>query len=144
MIDVDYELRVAVIAKLQGNVTWDGQPVPVRGEFVNTTLPHPYIYIPTQSMSNDSAKQYFATDNSINVEIVTRSKDGLDLPAQLDNISKQVMAILAVKDQIDMPQPDGLDMVDFQFVSSQRLRDYDGVFRYLRKILIFNALVDEG
>lgn len=144
MIDVDYELRVAVIGKLQGSVTWDGQPVPVRGEFVNSSLPHPYIYIPTQSMSNDSAKQYFATDNNINIEVVTRSETGLDLPAQLDNISKQVMQLLAVKDQIDMPQPMGLGMVDFQFVSSQRLRDYDGVYMYLRKILIFNALVDEG
>lgn len=144
MIDVDYELRVAVIAKLQGNVTWQGQPVPVRGEFVNTDLPHPYIYIPSQSMQNDSAKQYFATDNTIHVEIVTRSETGLDLPAQLDNISKQVMALLAVKDQIDMPQPSGFGMVDFEFVSSQRLRDYDGVYMYLRKILIFNALVDEG
>lgn len=144
MIDVDYELRVAVIGKLQGNVTWGGQPVPVRGEFVNSSLPHPYIYIPTQSMSNDSAKQYFATDNNINIEVVTRSETGLDLPAQLDSISNQVMQLLAVKDQADMPQPDGLGMVDFQFVSSQRLRDYDGVFMYLRKILIFNALVDEG
>lgn len=144
MIDVDYELRVAVIAKLQGNVTWSGSAVPVRGEFVNSSLPHPYIYIPTQSMSNDSAKQYFASDNNINIEVVTRSETGLDLPAQLDSISKQVMQLLAVKDQIDMPQPDGLGMVDFQFVSSQRLRDYDGVYMYLRKILIFNALVDEG
>src|SRR5690606_5251892 len=131
MIDVDYELRVAVIAKLQGNVTWQGQPVPVRGEFVNSDLTHPYIYIPTQSMLNDSAKQYLSTDNNINVEIVTRSETGLDLPAQLDNISKQVMTLLAVKDQIDMPQPDGLGMVDFQFVSSQRLRDFDDVYRYL-------------
>ena len=144
MIDVDYELRVAVIAKLQGNVTWQGQDVPVRGEFVNSSLPHPYIYIPTQSMSNDSAKQYFASDNNINIEIVTRSETGLDLPAQLDNISNQVMSILSVKDQVDMPQPSGLGMVDFQFVSSQRLRDYDGVYMYLRKILIFNSLVDEG
>lgn len=144
MIDVDYELRVAVIGKLQGNVTWEGQVVPVRGEFVNSSLPHPYIYIPTQSMSNDSAKQYFATDNNINIEVVTRSETGLDLPAQLDNINKQVMQLLAVKDQIDMPQPSGLGMVDFEFVSSQRLRDYDGVYMYLRKILIFNALVDEG
>src|SRR5690606_2405782 len=128
-------LRVAVIAKLQGNVTWQGQPVPVRGEFVNTDITHPYIYIPTQSMRNDSAKQYFASDNTINIEVVTRSETGLDLPAQLDNISKQVMSILAVKDQIDRPQPDGLGMVDFQFVSSQRLRDFDDVYRYLRKIL---------
>lgn len=144
MQDVDYELRVAVIAKLQGNVTWQGQAVPVRGEFVNTDLPTPYIYIPSQSMQNDSAKQYFATDNTINVEIVTRSETGLDLPAQLDDISNQVMQLLSVKDQADMPQPAGLGMVDFQFVSSQRLRDYDGVYMYLRKILIFNALVDEG
>ena len=144
MIDVDYELRVAVIAKLQGNVTWAGSPVPVRGEFVNTDLPTPYIYIPTQSMQNDSAKQYFATDNNINIEIVTRSETGLELPAQLDNISNQVMQLLAVKNQIDMPQPDGLGMVDFQFVSSQRLRDFDDVYRYLRKVLIFNALIDEG
>lgn len=144
MIDVDYELRVAVIGKLQGGVTWEGKAVPVRGEFVNSSLPHPYIYIPSQSMSNDSAKQYFASDNNINIEVVTRSETGLDLPAQLDNISNQVMQLLAVKDQIDMPQPSGLGMVDFQFVSSQRLRDHDGVYMYLRKILIFNALVDEG
>lgn len=144
MEDVDYELRVAVIAKLQGNVTWQGQSVPVRGEFVNATLSHPYIYIPTQSMQNDSAKQYFATDNTINIEVVTRSETGLDLPAQLDNISNQVMQLLAVKNQVDMPQPAGLGMVDFQFQSSQRLRDFDETYRYLRKILIFNALVDEG
>ena len=144
MQDVDYKLRVAVIAKLQGQVTWQGQDVPVRGEFVNTTLTHPYIYIPTQSMLNDSAKQYFATDNTINIEIVTRSETGLDLPAQLDNISNQVMQLLAVKNKVDMPQPDGLGMVDFQFVSSTRLRAFDSVYRYLRKVLIFNALVDEG
>ena len=144
MIDVDYELRVAVIAKLQGNVTWGGQPVPVRGEFVNSDLTHPYIYIPTQSMRNDSAKQYFSTDNTINIEVVTRSETGLDLPAQLDDISNQVMQLLSVKGQADMPQPDGLGMVDFQFVSSQRLRDFDDVYRYLRKVLIFNALIDEG
>lgn len=144
MIDVDYKLRVAVIAKLQGAVTWQGQPVPVRGEFVNASLGHPYIYIPTQLMRNDSAKDYFSSDNTINIEVVTRSETGLDLPAQCDNISNQVMQILAVKDQIDMPQPDGLGMVDFEFESSQRLRDYDGVFSYLRKVLIFNALIDEG
>ena len=144
MIDVDYKLRVAVIAKLQGNVTWSGSPVPVRGEFVNTNLRHPYIYIPTQSMQNDSAKQYFATDNTINIEVVTRSETGLDLPAQLDDISNQVMQLLSVKNQSDMPQPDGLGMVDFTFESSQRLRDFDDVYRYLRKVLIFTALIDEG
>lgn len=137
-------MRVAVIAKLQGNVTWQGQDVPVRGEFVNTTMTHPYIYIPTQSMRNDSAKQYFASDNQINIEVVTRSETGLDLPPQLDDISNQVLQLLAVKNQSDMPQPDGLGMVDFTFQSSQRLRDFDDVYRYLRKVLIFTALIDEG
>lgn len=143
MKDVTLEVRTAVVQKLQGEILYNGQPVPVRGGRVNTTIIPPYIYVPTQSSLSNSGKDYFSTDHTVTVEVVFRSETGTEQNV-VDDLANQVCEVLAPMRQIDMPQPETLGMVDFTLTSINQLVDYDDTYTYLRKILVFETLVDEG
>lgn len=143
MIDVNNAIRTAVVQKLRNNVTLEGTVVRVYARVAPVSSGGNYIYVPMQSSENDSAKQYFSTDNTMDIECVYRSVDGTNINP-LDSMVGQVLNILAVKNQSDMPQPVGLGLTDFRFVRKTELIDYDGTYTILRAILTFEALIDEG
>ncbi|MCY4781708.1 hypothetical protein ORI89_18805 [Sphingobacterium sp. UT-1RO-CII-1] len=143
MKDVTRAVRTAVVSKLRDKVTLDGNIVKVYGTIAPVSNAGTYIYTPMQSSADGSAKDYFSTDHAIDVEVVYCSEDGTD-SNPLDDMVEQVMDILAVKHQIDMPQTEGVTMVDFEFVRSTSLIDYGGTYTILRRVLSFNCIVDEG
>ena len=143
MRDPSAALRTAIVQNLQGQILHGGQAVPVWASRVPTHVNPPYIYVPSQQVINDSAKDYFATNSTVTVEVVYRSETGVE-QSEVDNLSDQVLQILAAKDQIDMPHPSGFHTVDFTLVSVNQLVDYDDEYTYLRKVLVFDALIDEG
>lgn len=142
MKDITLPLRVAIVAKLRNNVSLSGNAVKVYGRTVPSNASGTYIYIPTQNSRNGSAKGYFSTEQTVNIEIVYRDTDGANSDP-LDIMTNQVLEIMAVSYPIDMPQPSGFGIVDFEFRSSNTLDDFDGVNWVYRRILTFEAIVDE-
>src|SRR5690606_8983599 len=140
MKDVSSALRTAIIAKLRNNVTVDGVVIPIRAK-VNATSASNYIYFPTQNTDNNSAKGYFSTDQTIEIECVYRNNDGNS--SGLDSMVNQVMQLIVKHNQIDMPQPNGFGMIDFNFISKTELTDIDDVGYIFRAVLRFEALTDE-
>ncbi len=143
MKDVTSALRIAVIAKLRNNVSVDGSVVRVLGRTVPPSVGGTYIYLPTLSTDNESAKQYFSTDNTLTVECVYRNISDEYNSSGLDIMVDKVLQLLARQFQIDMPQPTGFGLVDFGYVSKNELVDYDGVGVFYRAVLTFEALIDE-
>lgn len=144
MIDVTSRLRTAIIGKLRNNVRVDGSAVRVFGRIASTTSDGTYIYLPTLESRNGSGKQFFSTDSTVTVECVYRNVNDDLNSSGLDIMVYQVKGLLAVKSQSDMPQPDGLGMVDFEFVSKTELIDLDDLGPIYRAVLTFEAIIDEG
>lgn len=143
MKDVTGAIRTAVVSKLRNNITLDGSAVKIYARVAPVGNSGNYIYIPRQSSTNDSSKQYFSTEHSMDIEVVHRSEDGTYVNP-LEVMVNQVMQILDVKFQKDMPQPIGFGLVDFVFVRRNELIDYDGTYTIMRVVLTFEAIIDEG
>lgn len=143
MKDVSLSVRTAYIAKLKGFVKYNGVSVEIYGKRVPDNAKLPYIYFPNQNSSNDSSKTCFCTNHTVNVEVVWRSDTGMEQNI-LEDLSNQIMTLIATMKVEDNPQPVGFINVGTSFDSSNELIDYDGTFTYLRKILIFNNIIYEG
>lgn len=141
MKDVTSAIRTAVIAKLRNNVMVDGEIVRVVARVAPSTNNGKYIYFPTQDSDNASAKQFFSTDHTMTIECVYRNDDGNN--SGLELMVNQVLQLLGVHNQVDMPQPIGFHLVDFVFVRKNELIDIDGVGYVFRSILTFEAIIDE-
>lgn len=142
MKDVSYSLRVAYINKLKGFVKYKGVDVPIYGRRVPDEAQTPYIYIPNQNSVNISGKSCFTTDQSVDVEIVWRSETGMEQNV-LEDLSNQVMQLIAKMKLEDQPTPAGFLNMHTRFERSNELTDYDGAFTYLRKILTFSNMIYE-
>lgn len=142
MKEVAYDFRVAIIGMLQG-ITFDGNPVPVWGKVVPPSVDPPYITIPTQSSVDDSAKDIFFTDHTINIEIVVRSMEGGNF-GDADLIANDVKQRLYSLRSADYPVIPGFGIVDLKFESDTDLSDYTGSYWYFRKVLTFTAKIQEG
>lgn len=143
MKEVALIARTAYVQALKNKVTLNGKLVPVYAKMIPSDVAYPYIYIPTQRSQNNSAKNYFSTDHTINVEAVVRSASGNN-SNELDLLSGQVKEILAKMHHIDMPQlTGGLWNVDTTFEDDNELTDYDSAGVVFRRIMTFSNIIDE-
>lgn len=126
---------------LQG-ITLDSTPVSVWGKVVPPSVEPPYIYIPTQSSTDDSAKDTFLTDNSFNIEVVAKSIGGGN-SSDTELISDQVKQKLYGLPSM-YPDVPGFGIVWIKFESDTEINDYVNGAWLFRKILTFSAKVQEG
>ena len=143
MKDPAAQVRIGYKVKLDGQVLHNSVPIKVYGRRVPTNAVTPYIYFPRQNGVDAGDKTSFSSHHEIDVEVVFRSDTGMEQDI-LDNISNQIMQIIARMRVEDCPQFSGFVNVGTTFVRSTELTDYDNTFTYLRKILTFNNIIYEG
>jgi hypothetical protein len=143
MKDVTLSVRTAYVSRLSGAVSYLGSPVKIYGRRVPSAATFPYIYIPSQNSVDDSTKSTFSTNHNVDVEIVWRSATGMEQNI-VDDLSNQVMQLIATKLVGNCPQPVGFINLGTKFERSTELTDYDGTYTYLRKIITFSNIIYEG
>lgn len=143
MKDPATSVRIGYKAKLDGNVILNGVPLKWYGRRVPKPAVTPYGYFPRQTGTNDGTKTSFVTNHEIDVEIVYASTTGTEQDI-LDDLSNQVLQIIAQMKVEDCPQFPGFINIGTKFERSMELTDYDNTYTYLRKILTFNNIIYEG
>lgn len=138
MREVSLALRSAYVTALRASLTF-----PVYGKLVPNDTSFPYIYFPTQITNNDSAKDMFSTDHTINVEVVHKTPN-TDRTYEVEQICNQIKQIIAPLTHDDMlPLGDGLFLVDTNFENDTELLQYTDTHTIYRKILTFSNIIDE-
>lgn len=143
MKDPATAVRVGYKNKLDGQVVLDGVPIKWYGRRVPVNAVLPYGYFPRQNGTNDGSKVSFTTNHEIDVELVFASETGTQQD-KLDDMSNQVLQIIARMKVEDCPQFPGFVNVGTTFLRSIELTDYNGTYTYLRKIITFNNIIYEG
>ena len=143
MREVSVAVRTAYRTALKNNITYNSKVVPVYGKIVPVDAKFPYIYFANQASQNDSSKDEFANQHTINVEIVHGTMDGSDESATED-ISNQVKQILGVLDQSDYPTIiSPFWFVEITFDVDTELIQRTETHWVFRKILTFNNIIDQ-
>lgn len=121
---------------LNGNITYNGSPVPVYpGDPANAYYGH-HIILRGESETDNSNKTSFVTKPVVVVDIVTVHPVSIN-KSVVNNIDDQVRQLLFPARQHDLPALDGLQITVVIPQSANYLEDDDGVRRYHRKITRF-------
>lgn len=134
-------VRAAIVSKLRDQVLLESATVPVYAKVVPRNVGPAYVYIPTQFGVNVSNKNFFREDQTVRVEAVYTSFDGLDSYV-IDDLADQVKKLLIKHNMSELPAFDG--RVDFEYEGDQDLLDIDGTNYIFRRVMTFKAYVDEG
>lgn len=138
MREVSLALRTAYVTALRASLS-----VSVYGKMVPKDVTFPYVYFPTQLSNNDSAKDMFTTDHSINIEVVHKTAY-TDRAFEVEQICNQIKEIIAPLTHDEMiVLGDGLFLVDTNFESDTELLQYTDTHTIYRKILTFTNIIDE-
>lgn len=106
-------LRQAVFDALDGNVTYDGNPIPVYDE-KNDNEPI-YILLSNQQEFDDNTSDAFITRSTLDYEVVEQTGYSVSKDA-IDDINDQILTII-----FPTPSTTGLTMpTGFQFLNLRR------------------------
>lgn len=113
MKDTKKILRQAVFDALDGNVTYDGNPIPVYDE-KNDNEPI-YILLSNQQEFDDNTSDAFITRSTLDYEVVEQTGYSVSKDA-IDDINDQILTII-----FPTPSTTGLTMpTGFQFLNLRR------------------------
>jgi len=142
MLDTSSAIRDRYVAVLNGNITSNGQNVPVYAENNFATNPKSYVVIGTIEETNDYNNNKFFSTIDVNVDIYCEQYKRNDM-SQVDSISSQILQIL-------IPSPGSIDIGNSSFQINPMART--GI-RYLsldngqkfiaRKIITIRNLVNQ-
>ena len=107
MLDTSSAIRDRIVATLNGNLTYNGQNVPVYAEARVGTNPKNYVIVGTIEESVEYNNNKFFTIADVNVEILCEQYKRSDM-SQVDNISSQILTLL-------LPTPSGINIGDANF-----------------------------
>lgn len=137
MKDCSNNIRVQYLSILNGNISYNGQNVPVYGDDTFQTVPQNYVIIGDITESATNNNQQFVTEADVVIDIFSEQYMTRD-NSIVDNIANQILTLLipttGIKDIGDS---------DFQIfakarTSSRYLAVNDGQNYIARKILIIN------
>lgn len=119
MRDTTEILANAVFNALSGNVTYNGNNVPVYDEKKKTgDTENLYILFSTQQETPDNTFETFMTDSTLDIEIVFRSGSETSKKV-LSDVANAVLEILFPTPQtIGISQPSGFEIQLFEFAGS--------------------------
>ena len=107
MLDTSSAIRDRYVAVLNGNLTSNGQNVPVYAEKKFGTNPKAYVVISTIDESNDFNNNAFFSTIDVTIDIYSEQYKRYDM-SQVDAISSQILQIL-------IPTPGSIDIGDANF-----------------------------
>lgn len=109
----------AVYNALNGNVTYNGEVIPVYDEKVKTgQQPELYILFSTQQETNDNTFETFMTDSILDIEICYRKGSEVSKRV-LSRVANSMLEILFPTPQTEgITQPSGFEIQLFEFAGS--------------------------
>lgn len=123
-------------ALLNGNLSYDGQPVNVYPEDADNDDNNHHVLIRAESETDDSNKSVFITRPVVIIEIVTKF-DGVINRSVVNNIDEQIRGLLFPTRKCALPALTDLQITNVEIQSGNYLKDDDGVKRIYRKITRF-------
>lgn len=142
MLDCSNNVRTIYVNALNGNITFNGQDVPVYGQVAFRTMPKYYIIISGINEVSDNTNDSFGNNVEVTIDINAQQYREY-LNSVVDSIASQILNIL-----IPDPKVDGFSDTDFfvypiQRTSSLYLPVQDGENFIARKIITISNLVQQ-
>jgi hypothetical protein len=137
MKDTSNSIRVIYVNALNGNLSYNGQDVPVYGQTPFRTTPKNYVVISSITESANNNNQYFGNFVDVVIDIFSEHN------GVVDNISSQILNILIPDTAVD-----GFSDADFVVyptarTSSNYLPLQNGDNFVARKIITISNLVNQ-
>ena len=142
MLDTSNSVRSIYVAALNGNLTYNGNNVPVYGQTPFVTTPKNYVVIGSISEISDNTNHSFGNDVEVVIDIFSEQYRVYD-NGVVDNIASQILNLL-----IPSPSVSGFSDTNF-FVyptartSSRYLPIENGDNFIARKIITISNLVNQ-
>lgn len=144
MIDVQKKVREAYFNALDGNITFDGSPVPVCDEKVedqeNNTM---YVILSTQTSVDDGSFDSFDHETTMLLDIVHKTQDTVSKDG-VDDVAQQIFDII-----LPTVKTNGLTATGVQFTNVRI--ESDQYFNFalttakstVRRLIRFRQLIHE-
>jgi hypothetical protein len=142
MKDASNNIRVIYVNALNGNLSYNGQDVPVYGQTPFRTTPKNYVVISSITESANNNNQYFGNLVDVVIDIFSEQYRVYD-NGVVDNIASQILTILIPDTAVD-----GFSDADFVVyptarTSSNYLPLQNGDNFVARKIITISNLVNQ-
>lgn len=142
MKDASNNIRVIYVNALNGNLSYNGQDVPVYGQTPYRTTPKNYVVISSITETANNNNQYFGNSVDVVIDIFSEQYRIYD-NAIVDNIAGQILNILIPDTAVD-----GFSDTDFVVyptarTSSNYLPLQNGENFVARKIITISNLVNQ-
>lgn len=136
MIEVAHHIRKAYFDLLDGNLTLDGNNVPVYDELAEDESGEAYVVLSTQTDAGDANKHAFISDHSITIDVVTRFvTSARKYPSE--QIAEQILnLVLPTPQTTGLVSPAGLQIAAVRLLDTQSLgpEQFD-TWKVVRKII---------
>lgn len=131
------ELVKAYYQLLNGNITYEGEPVNVYNVAVDSTDRFHYIQLRPESETDASNKSSFVTSPVIIADILTLHDGGIDAEV-VENIDNQMRELLFPTRQGTIIDLDDYQVLNIRVESSSYLEGFNGTKHEHRKITRFS------
>ena len=142
MIDPANSVRSIYLARLNGNISYNGKNVPVYGQLPFNTPPQMFVVIGNITEVSDNTNHSFGNDVDVVIDIYSEQYMVYD-NSIVDNIASQVLNLL-------IPTTNVNGFSDANFIvyptgrsSSRYLSEVDGQNFFARKIITISNLVNQ-
>jgi hypothetical protein len=142
MKDASNNIRVIYVNALNGNISYNGQDVPVYGQTPFRTPPKNYVVISSITETANNNNQYFGNSVDVVIDIFSEQYRIYD-NAVVDNIAGQILNILIPDTAVDGFSDSDFVVYPTARTSSQYLPLQNGENFVARKIITISNLVNQ-
>jgi hypothetical protein len=142
MKDASNNIRVIYVNALNGNLSYNGQDVPVYGQTPFRTTPKNYVVISSITESANNNNQYFGNLVDVVIDIFSEQYRVYD-NGVVDNIASQILTILIPDTAVDGFSDSDFVVYPTARTSSNYLPLQNGDNFVARKIITISNLVNQ-
>jgi len=142
MIDAAYHTRKGYFQRLNGAVTYNGNPVPVYDTFAVNEAEYPYIILSTQTAVDDSVKRCQAQEVTMLLDVVTGFIGAPDRQP-LDDICNQIYQLINPADGNFIDVGPDLNIISTRLLSDTTLEAQNDVWKIVRRLIRFGHRLHE-
>ena len=143
-MELSLSLRTAFYDALNGNITSNGQPVPIYDVFAIPEQPkYPYILLSSQTATQRNVQRCKVYDASLLVDIVTGSTDPIGRE-QSEEIAGQIEDIVIPSDFTDLIAPGGYVIGDTWREQDFEDTNKNDIYYIYRKLIRYNFIISKS
>lgn len=143
-MELSLSLRTAFYTALNGNITSNGQPVPIYDVFAVPEQPqYPYILLSSQTAIQRNVQRCKVYDASLLIDIVTGSTDPIGRQ-QSEEIAGQIEDIVIPTDFTDLAAPGGYVIGDTWREQDFEDTNKNDIYYIYRKLIRYNFIISKS